>query len=264
MSDAENIAFNASCDFFRSVLANPDIDQNGVVDPLEGIRITLEFNVNLKELYIPAGSLKPNTGAGSLWADGVAVQSANPYINIYFPSERGEIHDQACTLELPDGTIVNGEDAQSVYEEGNTCFKCGNQVGLPSAGEYSFILPSLNLSFNYTLSENTSHGAFLYAVIPTVVLNDDNTINKVTWEIVDPDFNSVERPSLLIDYIYMGFDGENDGSQNQLYSSSNVEPDISEHIFEDQTILWNDVVLMYTSVTDYMGNRYETMIKVEH
>lgn len=258
LSAEERAAFSAASDFFESVMRNPDIDNNGVVDPLEDLYIEGTFNINIQDWTIPAGALTPNIAS-------VSVKSTNPYINIIHPTEGSDIYNYSTSITFPNDSTINGEKAGEAY-------KFGSQDGLPAAGAYSFSLPDAGISFDYELSQGVADGAFVYAVVPTMVLNDDGTINKVTWQVVDTDMNPVDRAPLMVDYIYIGFDvseedagdyGLTDGSI-QVYDTGNMEPTRTEHIFENQNIQWSDISGMYTSTTDLFGNRYETQISVGH
>jgi hypothetical protein len=92
--------------------------------------------------------------------------------------------------------------------------------------------------------------------------------------VVDTDMNVVEDAPLMLDYIYIGFDVAaehaasyglpDDGNQQQVYATGNLESTMSEHLFENQSILWEHITTAYSSTTDLFGNRYEAFIQVEH
>lgn len=260
LSVDERAAFSAASDFFESVMRNPDIDGNNVLDPLEDLFIEGTFQINFDDWTIPAGDLSPDVAS-------VAIKGHNPYIGITHPTEGSSIYDNPTTLTLPDNTVVNGTKA-------GEAFKFGNHLGLPQAGDYVFSLDALGITFDYSLSTDTAAGAFVYAVIPTIVLNGDGTVNKVTWDVVDTDMNPVASAPLMLDYIYIGFDVATehaatygltvDGNQQQVYSTGNIDASMTEHTFENQGIQWGHIVMAYSSTTDLFGNRYEVMINVEH
>lgn len=122
-------------EFFESVMRNPDIDNNGVLDPLEDLYILGTFNINIQDWTISAGQLTPNVTS-------VSVKATNPYINIIHPTEGADIYNYSTSITFPDDSTINGEKAGEAY-------KFGSQDGLPAAGAYSFSLPDAGISFDY-------------------------------------------------------------------------------------------------------------------
>ena len=260
VSGQERTTFSAGSDFFESVMRNPDINGNGIVDPLEGLYIFQTFQINLVPWTIPSGALTPASPS-------VTIDGYNPYIGLFHPSEGVAIHEHNATLTFPDASTVDGEGAGG-------SIKFGNHAGLPAAGAYNFSMPDDGISFDYDLSQAASDGEFLYVIVPTMVLNGDGTIDKVTWEIVDKDMNPVPEAPLIIKSLYMGFDVSaahagtyglpDEGTQQQVYDVTIDDPTVGEHVFENQGIAWEHVAMAYTTVTDVFRNEYFVEIQVEH
>ena len=82
-------------------------------------------------------------------------------------------------------------------------------------------------------------------------LNNDTTINKITWVYKAAKENASEiRPKALIKNIELQI---SDGQQ-QIYNSDNLPAESQEHVLENQMLLWENIHGITLAYDDVYGN----------
>ena len=94
--------------------------------------------------------------------------------------------------------------------------------------------------------------SYLTPSVPTIVLNQDDTINKVTWVYrAARDNVSDIDPQVVVDSVELQISMSNTDDR---YLSGNLAGDTQEHVLETQSVSWSNVQTVALAYNDVYGN----------
>lgn len=125
---------------------------------------------------------------------------------------------------------------------------------IPPAGAYIVTYGSKTLTFN--VPDQTNITKYLVIILPTVILNTNNTVHEITWTYKFSDGSDSIDPKMLIAGLNITLEnGANHA--NHLYGFGTSTLDQTSHVLTDQTILWSDVTQIETGIQDVFGNNVD-------
>lgn len=244
-------------DLFSSIVKQPDVDGNGVIDLLEN-----KF-FRMGVLYFVLGGKFENSLNPSVYQN-VYINGYSFYLDAYDSNRPKNVY-----FSGPSGSgLSNSQSSQeNVYEEVTTYFSpyVGHQIGsqdtkIPPAGNYTISYKSNTLRFY--LPDQSSLPSTLILPVPSIYLNSDGTINKIRWVYKSPSGTSNINPKSLVKVMRVQIDGSGTPCENypqtqysnRIYNSPNLNYDVTEHTLKCQNISWSSVNVIYTHYTDIYGN----------
>ena len=245
LNSAEQQALAQCNGMFASVVKNPDVDGNGVVDILEGkfYRPVIAYGVNAGNF---SGALTPTLN------NTVTMQFYNITLPYGSDSDAG-----GAKVTGPSGSNITNKDCYVSNIGYNIYPNLGSSpTSIPTAGEYTFSLQNGSgrvLTIN--IPDQSQANSKIIVAVPTVVLNGDGTINKLTWEYRIPnDSSSNITPTAFIDSIMVQINGPGPG--DRVYDSPMMPNDTTEHTLTKQDIVWTKVNNISMAYNDVYGNHY--------
>lgn len=262
MGDAEKRALALFNNTFASTILNPDVDGNDTIDMLEGKQFIYQFGYGITN--------------GSFDNDLQGIP--NVPAQIYVSSQ--SVHIPGTLETLPDFVYFTGPAGSGLDNtpSGETNWPTLAHVGympdssempaIPPAGTYLIQYDDTTLVFNFDQSRAEDK---LILAIPKIHLNEDDTIQKISWYFMSGDGSSTNiDPSALVPGIHI-----------QVYSSTFVCPDSPANLGDEghaliyeyqwaiystdreiipdcQDIAWADVSGFVLTVKDFFDNNYMT------
>ncbi|MCF8024975.1 MAG: hypothetical protein K9K82_05760 [Desulfobacteraceae bacterium] len=165
----------------------------------------------------------------------------------------------------PDGSGYNSTPSatREVYEDHTAYYSQYNDsLNYPPTGQYTidYTLDSGPGTLKFSIPDQSRASENTILPIPTVALNSDGTINKVTWIYRAAKENASEvRPESLIEKIELQIAGngvqcEDPRQENRMYNSGNLSADTKEHVLRCQNLLWSTVTNITLAYDDVYGN----------
>jgi hypothetical protein len=244
LSSAEQTAIAQCNGMFASVIRNPDVDGNGIIDILENkfYRQFIAYGIN-------AGNFNGN------YTPTINSTVTMQYYNVTISS--GSTTDSGGAMVTgPTGSGITNVTCSewspfwSIYPDLGT-----SPTPIPAAGEYKFTLSNGKV-LTFSIPEQSQASSRIAVAIPTVSLNGDGTINKINWVYRMPnDSSSNLTPTALIQNIIIQI---NDAAHTmpRLYDSASITSDTTEHILTNQGIIWTNVNNISMAYNDVYGNHY--------
>lgn len=246
--------------FFGAVIKNPDMDNDGKIDILTNryYMINMQFDIHAGDFN--SSNLTPDM-------TGINLVMTHLAFVIYDPDANG-VWPNTLTFTGPSGS--GWVNTPNVYSSVNPIIMNNNTRAMyspppgdiPPMGNYTVNYGSLTLSFNLPDQSNAEDN--IVVIVPTVVLNEDGTINKITWKYKVAGNNDAEKPNSVISSKYIAIQITGTGAQcnidtahgsNLLYFSQEFG-ELPEHTLKCQNILWSNVDQILLSYGDYYGNYY--------
>jgi len=239
-------------DFFASMAKNPDRDGNGEADFLEG----KFFSIGI--LYFIDG--------------GVFGSNLSPTVNKPAYIEGYRLSFGAVDTDRPSGVVFNGPEgsglSNAVSEQLIMSLGDENEAmyyspliyeALPPAGEYIVTYKGENLSFD--IPDQSSAPSRIVLAVPTVTLNDDGTINKISWKYMLGGGSGTIDPEGIMSEIEIQIEGtgapyKNYPQPNRMYNSERIPATTTEHVLPTQKIKWSEVTCICTVYDDVYRNHY--------
>ncbi|MEI6092726.1 MAG: hypothetical protein WCQ47_03480 [bacterium] len=246
-TSAEQTAIAQSNGIFASLVKNPDVDSNGVIDVLESkfYRPFVTYSINAGSFA--SGSLTPTIGST------VAIQFYNVTL-----SSQGTTDSGGAKITGPVGSGITSVQCYEATNSNQLMYSIysniGTAAGIPAPGEYILTLDSAGTypTRTFTIPDQSLASSRIVVAIPTITLNSNGTINKINWVYRMPnDPSSSITATALIESVIIQLD---DASHNRLYNAPNVTSDIVEHTLTNQNILWSDVTILSMAYNDVYGN----------
>lgn len=183
LTAAEQLAYYQANKMFAEIIKNPDVDGNGVIDILEGNYSSLQIAYYVTE-GDSGGSLTPsikNEAEIAGWVFFLALSGNPDSVTITGPSGSG----------LSNTVIMNEDGLRTPYI---------TMPNVPPAGQYVVTYGTTTLTF--TVADQSQAKNYLVLPVPTFILNEDNTINQVSWVYKIPaNLEATITSSLIIDQI---------------------------------------------------------------
>ncbi len=251
LDEAELSALASLGALARSVLAHPDVDGNGVVDLLEGREFAPQVGVFRSGAM--SGLSAVSVGPVENWSLGwqVAEQDAVSYPPTVFTT--GPVGSNVVSLET---SARFGNSQNALYG-----------VPLPSpslpppVGTWSVVYGTRTLTFE--LPELAPIAAGAPAVLPTVTLNPDQTIQSLAWTWRLPDGSTTSTPSNLVAAVKLQINAASGAPRcaasnltafdPTIVYAMRVEPDEPVHRLACQDIPWSAVTSLQVGFTDVYG-----------
>jgi len=247
LSSAEQQAVAQCNGLFASVVRNPDVDGNGAIDILEG-----KFYRPWIAYWVEAGNFKsdytPTINST------VTIQNYNITILCEKTDSGG------ATVTGPAGSgITNKTCSESSNSWGQIMYSIYPDLGssatpTPVAGEYKFSIKN-GKTLTISIPDQSQASSRIVVAVPTVILNSNGTINKVSWVYRIPnDSSSNLTPTALIESIMVQINGPGPG--DRVYDSPMVPGETTEHTLTNQNILWTNVFNISMAYNDVYENHY--------
>lgn len=239
LTDKEIEALSNLDDYMASLLKNPDADNNGKIDVLEGKLFKLEVIYFIKSGQFKATGLTPTYNSYKL-IEGyklfLSVEDKNFPETIYFTGPNG-----SPLYNSPSADYMDFGDAR-LYATSYLSNIEDTISYIPVGGVYTIKYKDTELTFNLPNQEYVKSNV-IYPW-PTVTLNGDGTMNKIDWVyktpmgVVSYDLDAIMRSM----QIQIEGTGNKCGSSNtldsRLYDSPWLAPDIVTYTLKCQNIDW--------------------------
>jgi len=239
-------------DFFASMAKNPDRDGNGEVDFLEGkffsICITYFIDGGVFGSNLSPAVYKPAYIEGYRLSFG-AIDADRPY---------------AVVFNGPEGSgLSNAISEQSIVlleNENETMY--GSPLipeAFPPAGEYIVTYKGEDLSFE--IPDQSSAPSRIVLAVPTVTLNEDGTINKISWKYMSGGGSGTIDPKGIMSEIMIQISGTGSPYKDypqpdMMYVSEWIPATTTEHVLPTQKIKWSEVTRICMAYNDVYRNHY--------
>ena len=251
LTSAEQIAIAQGDNFFASLIKNPDADGNGTIDFLDN-----KFFRPYITYFIKGGNFGGNltpavtTPAIDGYRFGLHAKDTDRPVSVSFTGPLGS----GLSNALSDPLIIVNDD--------NTAYGSTLITGpaIPPAGEYLVSYKTGTLRFN--ISDQSSASNIILAV-PTVTLNSNGTINKVTW-VYKPGSGGTATldPQAVISSVMLQIEGQGTPCANypqgagRIYNAENLPATTVEHVMIPacQNLSWSNVTVLIMAYSDVYGN----------
>ncbi|MGA2160412.1 MAG: hypothetical protein ABSG90_14520 [Dehalococcoidia bacterium] len=232
---------------FSSLAVQPDVDGNGKIDVLEN------------KLYVPYVNytVKGTIASGTL--TGAVTPSTIDRYDLCFLAYDSLKPTSGVAFSGPSGSGLSNTPAiiSTVSSAGNYCVQ--NLSALPG-GTYTVSYTGQNLTF--VLPDQSSAPQDVMVPLPTVTLNANGTVNKITWayHMGDGTSGSTITPPKVISGVEVLVVGTNAGT----YNSNSLPAGTTSHVLANQTIYWSDVVDIVIYLEDWYCGNMSAVYTVSH
>ncbi len=251
MTSDDIIAYAFGNGPYASIIKNPDIDGDGIVDITTGYFF---------RYYVDYGVTGGNFGANltATMPSPVNIISYRLGIKITDPNR---VFPASITINGPAGSGLEGVQndplCRFISTDGSMCgfySQYLNTPPIPPAGAYVVQYNSKTLTFN--VPDQTNITNYLAMLVPSVVLNTNGTINKITWEYKLSNGSASVDPKALVDTIGLEITAipQTGPPSAQVYSVYNLPSGTTGHTLTNQSINWTAVTNIGTSYYDVFGD----------
>jgi hypothetical protein len=251
MTSDDIIAYAFGNGPYASLIKNPDIDDDGIVDITTGyfFRYYVDYGVTGGNFGANLTATMPNPVNITSYRLGIKITDPNRVfpasIMINGPTGSGiesTQNDPLCRFVSPDNSMCA---FYSPYI---------STPPIPPAGAYGVHYNSRTLTFNVPDQTNVTN--YLAMLVPSVVLNANGTINKITWEYKLSNGSASVDPKALVDTIGIEITAipQTGPPSAQVYSVYNLPSGTTEHTLTNQSINWAAVTNIGTSYYDVFGD----------
>lgn len=226
-------------DFFYPIVRNPDVDGNGKMDFLENKFYRLQImwfyrGGNFGNNLTPSYSI-PLQYDG--WKLAFSAQGTNhpQSVNFYFP------WNLSSPLPSEQTRLIGGWNTMVYFSPLIT-------MVLPTEGIYKVAYN--NLTLNFEIPDQSSALNNVPIILPTVSLNNDNTIKSLSWSFINPNGNGLIDPTSFATVVNFGIE-----SSSGNYESPNVEA-ANNQFNITQIVNWQSVTRIWIAYHDLYDNHY--------
>ena len=172
LSEEELAAYAQFNGLFAELVRNPDVDGNGTIDVLEKKRHFMEIGYTIYAGRFVNQALTPT----------IEPQMRSYQLHFFTTVDVCPGHDQNVFLEGPVGSPLAAGPALERVDVGSYCTHRGivSDSELPYGGQYDLEYP--DSTFTFHVPDQTGIMDHLILIVPTVSLNHNGTINKISWE----------------------------------------------------------------------------------
>lgn len=242
-SSAEQTAIAQSNGMFASIAKDPDIDRNGVIDLLENkfYRPWVTYAVNAGNF---GGAYTPTINST------VTMDSYNVTM-----SSQSTLDSGGATVTGPNGSGITNATCYESSNSNQSIYSIYQNIAtrspsIPFTGEYTFALNNGKVLV-FSVPDQSLASARIAVAVPTVTLNSNGTINKISWVYRMPnDSSSTLTPTAIIDAIMIQIGGAS------AYLSPMIASATTEHLLANQSISWSSVNNISMAYNDVYGNHY--------
>lgn len=243
MSLDELRSFSQISSLFSSLIKNPDVDGNGVIDFLENKNYYMEVSYSFD-----AGTFDNNLvgRVENLDLTRYILAFCPPLSyqpeNITITGPAGSPFENPTLLKKELGDAVNNRYNYLYYSPVNP------QQLLP---EGTYVLESSLGNLTYFIPDQTSILEDVIVIVPKITLNDDGTIKKISWTYKLPDGSEPINPQSFIKTISinMGYGyGPNDGIPTIFADPFNQDIDVSSKKIKWEQVMKESFFIGYVSI----------------
>lgn len=235
LNQAEQRVLKITGSAFSSAAALPDADGNGKIDVLEG------------KFYLPyMGYYMDGSFAGGSLVGQVPTPTVFDHFDFCFQDQSTNTTKPPTTsvsFTGPSGSGLSNTPAIDTTSAGKYCTPDITGVAVLPAGLYTATYDGGTLSF-LTPDQSTAPQDML-VIVPTIVLNSDNTINSLNWtyRLGDGSNEGAINPVNVITglHIYMT---DTAGSDRAYDSGTELPPATTTHVLTNQTLKWSDITVV--------------------
>jgi len=246
LTEDERKALEQFNGLFASIVKNPDINGNGIIDCMEGEKFFLSIAYDFNSGNF-GGNLTPSMSSFG--------------IRLY------QIHFFSTTTNCPDKVTVFGPNGSPFSPSrtldrvviGTYCthryVNFDNPVPLIE-GEYTIEYPDELLTFH--IPDQSPILSSVIIMLPTVILNDDGTIKAIKWvyRLANGSDESVNPASLMKNILINMSTGTDLSDQLPTIIVPNTE---TTEVDVPYTVMWDNIYQIATSYDDVYGNIYGLM-----
>jgi hypothetical protein len=243
LSSADQAAFAQCNSLFDSMVKNPDVDGNGVIDLLEGsfYRSSLAYGVTPMSSN---GSYTPVIGSLAIQHFNLSVMSSDGSdsgpTTVTGPTGSG-LTNAACSVTVSGSQVYYG-----VYSNLGS-----SPTPVPVAGDYVFTT-SKGKTITITVPDQSDANSRIVVAVPTVTVSS-GTINRIDWRYQMASSTETLSPSALIDNLIIAIDHP---LGSRVYNSPGLPSSTTSHTPTNQTIPWDSSTNLDMAYTDVFGNHY--------
>jgi len=239
-------------DFFASMAKNPDRDDNGEADFLEGkffsIWITYFIDGGVFGSNLSPAVYKPAYIEGYRLSFG-AIDADRPSGVVFNGPEGSGLSNAASEQSI----VLLGNENETMYSSPLI------HEALPPAGEYIVTYKDEDLSFE--IPDQSSAPSRIVLAVPTVTLNKDGTINKISWKYVSGGGSGTIDPEGIMSEVMIQIGGtgapyEDYPQPDMMYVSEWIPATTTEHVLPTQKIKWSEVTRVCMAYNDVYRNHY--------
>lgn len=226
-------------DFYYPIVRNPDVDGNGKIDLLENKFYHLQvlwfymggnFGNNLTPSFTP-----PLRYDGWKLAFSAQENNAPQSVEFFYPwnPSSASVSEQTKYLQQWNTTVY---------------FSRLINESLPIGGIYRINYKNQLLDFN--IPDQSSAFRNCPIIVPTITLNNDSSIQKVSWTYYNASGTGQVDPASFAARVNFGIE-----TLSRSYNSPNIE--VPENQFNmDEKIYWNSVTRIWIAYHDLFDNHY--------
>jgi len=242
MTPDEQTAFAQLNSTFATIVKNPDVDGNGSIDLLEGKKYFYEIGYHLEGGNF-GQSLTPT----------ISTRRVQRIFITFFSNVTN--CPSSATVTGPVGSPFESPTTLDRVEIGSYCthqYVSDLYPTLPPAGAYRVDYPDRTLTFAFPEQSNLLANALI--PVPTVTLNDDGTIKRLSWKykIASGEEEDLNPESMIREILI--------NCSKASYAYPTIIPDspsAKEVDMSDRKIPWEEVWNIGTEYTDYFNNLYD-------
>lgn len=238
-------------DFFAVIARNPDADGDMKPDLMEGE--SYDFFILY---FVEAGQFSDNLTPSVITPANIVAYRLAFCITTESPPE-------SVFFTGPEGSGLNNTPSDQAMELLPGVFGYGTPLmyepPVPLGGNYIITYGGRRLVF--TMPDQSSASSHIVLAVPTVTLNPNGTINKISWRYLTGDGSGEVNPEGIFSSLEIDIDGtgapyQNYPQPNRMYSSGWIPITTKEHVLPTQSIKWSDVTIIYMAYSDIYGNHY--------
>lgn len=253
LSAEEQTALAQGDDFFAAIVRNPDIDGNGTIDFLEG-KFYRPFI-----LYFVTGGSFGNAATPSVHTP---ARIDGHRFSVHINDNEGNL-PMVVSFTGPQGSGLTNAVSDPSNSQSSTNKAYGapfvTDPVVPLAGDYLVSYNNKRLTFR--IADQTNAPSNILLAVPTLIFNNDQTLNRVNWVYKLGSGGDALEPSSVIESIELQISGMGAAcasypQQGRLYNSGMLPAQTTGHLLRCQNIQWQNVTGIAMAYNDVYGNHY--------
>lgn len=265
-SNDEITTFAQANGLFASIIKNPDVDNNGIIDFLEGkyfnpsLGYSLDLVGNYSGKVTPTLNLPVTIDSSRVWLSATLPGAPDYDPNPICVGPPGSGFETGKATEDPGPVrISNVTDASHSVA---FLFPSIKAPKLPPAGEYRIYYKGAKY-FSFNIPDQSNAPSRILIIKPSITLNENGTIKKFNWSYISPtssaelNFQDITNNlQIMLDGIGTPCSDYNETGSGNIYTSRTISSDSSEHVLTCQNLLWENIKIVITQYNDSFNNYY--------
>jgi hypothetical protein len=252
---------------FASIIKNPDVDNNGIIDFLEDKYFNPYLGYSLDLVGNYSGKVTPTLNLP------VTIDSGRVYLSATLPGAPDYDPNPIC-VGPPDSGFETGkatdDDPRPVRVSNVTSashsvlflFPGIKAPKLPPAGEYRIYYKGTKY-FSFNIPDQSNAPSRILIIRPSVSLNENGTMKKFTWSYMSPASSAELNFQDITKNLMIMLDGKgtpcadhNEIGSGNIYTSRSISSGSSEHVLTCQDLLWENINVVVAQYNDSFNNYY--------